>query len=89
MYDPHLGRFISPDPIIPNLYNPQDFNAYSYVRNNPLKYTDPTGNLPAQDLVAVQAGLFALQYHSLLSHQVGTFAPGWGIRGSSMTIDLF
>jgi RHS repeat-associated protein len=43
-YDPVLGRFISADPLVPNPANPQDLNRYSYVRNNPLRYTDPTGH---------------------------------------------
>ena len=42
-YDAQIGRFISADTIIPNPTNPQDFNRYTYVRNNPLRYTDPTG----------------------------------------------
>ncbi len=45
LYDPVIGRFITPDPIIPEVYNPQSLNRYSYVLNNPLKYTDPTGHL--------------------------------------------
>ena len=44
LYDPVIGRFISPDPIIPNVYDPQMLNRYSYCRNNPLIYTDPTGH---------------------------------------------
>jgi RHS repeat-associated protein len=43
-YDPTIGRFISPDTIIPNPTNPQAFNRYSYCLNNPLKYTDPSGH---------------------------------------------
>ena len=43
-YDPELGRFIQPDDIIPNLGNPQSYNRYSYVLNNPLRYTDPSGH---------------------------------------------
>jgi RHS repeat-associated protein len=43
-YDPTIGRFISPDTVIPNLANPQCFNRYSYCLNNPLKYTDPSGH---------------------------------------------
>ncbi len=43
-YDPALGRFISPDTIVPNLGDPQSLNRYSYVGNQPLKYTDPTGH---------------------------------------------
>lgn len=43
-YDPYLNRFLSPDSIIPDPQNPQDLNRYSYTRNNPLRYTDPTGH---------------------------------------------
>ena len=42
-YDPLLRRFISPDTIVPDPGNPQDLNRYSYVRNNPVRYNDPTG----------------------------------------------
>src|SRR6188474_1487363 len=48
-YSPKLGRFLSPDTIVPGYANPQDLNRFSYVRNNPLKYTDPTGHTPACD----------------------------------------
>ena len=43
-YDAALGRFISPDTIVPSPLNPQSLNRYTYVLNNPLKYTDPTGH---------------------------------------------
>jgi RHS repeat-associated protein len=43
-YDPGLGRFISPDTIIPDPANPQSLNRYSYVLNNPLRYVDPSGH---------------------------------------------
>ena len=42
-YSPVLGRFLAPDPIVPEPGNPQAFNRYSYVYNNPYKYTDPSG----------------------------------------------
>jgi RHS repeat-associated protein len=44
LYDPVMGRFITPDSIIPHPYNPQSLNRYSYCLNNPLIYTDPTGH---------------------------------------------
>ncbi|MBI5389130.1 RHS repeat-associated core domain-containing protein [Candidatus Woesearchaeota archaeon] len=44
-YDAFLRRFTQPDSIIANPYDPQNLNRYSYVLNNPLKYTDPSGNL--------------------------------------------
>ncbi len=49
-YDPEIGRFISPDTIVPKLKNPQALNRYSYVTNNPLKYTDPTGRSTQNNL---------------------------------------
>ena len=45
LYDPALGRFLSPDPYIQDPTNTQNFNRYSYVLNNPLKYTDPSGEV--------------------------------------------
>lgn len=43
VYDPELARFVSADPIIQDSYNTQSFNRYSYVWNNPLSFTDPSG----------------------------------------------
>jgi len=42
-YDPQLGRFVQADAIIPGAGDLQNFNKYSYVRSNPVRYTDPTG----------------------------------------------
>jgi RHS repeat-associated protein len=44
-YDPTLGRFLQPDPIVPEPGNPQALNRYAYVYNNPLRYTDPSGHV--------------------------------------------
>ena len=43
IYDPELGRFLSPDPIVQIPEYSQNFNRYSYVLNNPLNATDPSG----------------------------------------------
>jgi RHS repeat-associated protein len=43
LYDPLLGGFISPDIVDPDTKDPRSLNRYSYARNNPLRYIDPTG----------------------------------------------
>ncbi|MDR0604702.1 MAG: hypothetical protein LBG80_10405 [Bacteroidales bacterium] len=46
MYDPILGRFLSPDPSYVQAPEfSQNFNRYSYCVNNPLLYTDPSGEI--------------------------------------------
>jgi RHS repeat-associated protein len=42
-YDPVLGRFMQADPVVQAPSNTQSFNRYSYVLNNPMNYTDPSG----------------------------------------------
>lgn len=43
IYDPTLGRFLQADPFVQAPGNSQSYNRYSYVLNNPLSYTDPSG----------------------------------------------
>ncbi|WP_029272451.1 RHS repeat-associated core domain-containing protein [Flavobacterium sp. KJJ] len=43
LYDPKLRRFLQPDNNIQDPFNPQNYNRYGYVLNNPLKYTDQSG----------------------------------------------
>ncbi len=44
LYDPVIGQFITPDSIVLDLFDPQTLNRYSYCRNNPLIYVDPSGH---------------------------------------------
>ncbi len=58
IYDPFLGRFLSADPFVQFPDNPQSYNRYSYVLNNPLSYTDPSGFfLPLVPAVLFKIGL--------------------------------
>lgn len=41
--DAVTGRFLSADPFVQAPFNGQSLNRYSYVFNNPLSYTDPSG----------------------------------------------
>lgn len=45
LYDPVLGRFLSPDPYVQMPDFTQNFNRYSYCLNNPLKYVDKDGKI--------------------------------------------
>ncbi len=44
MYDAVLGRFLQADTFIQFPESTQGYNRYTYVNNNPLSFTDPTGN---------------------------------------------
>jgi RHS repeat-associated protein len=45
-YDPDIGRFVSADPVLGKLSSPQTANRYAYVANNPLRFSDPSGECP-------------------------------------------
>ena len=68
-YNPTMRRFTQPDSIIPDLYNPQSLNRYSYVLNNPYKYVDPSGNDPVEfweDLPAESSWVDTVLYDIIL-----------------------
>jgi RHS repeat-associated protein len=54
-YSPRLGRFVSPDTLVPDPTGSNAFNRYSYVYNNPLRYTDPSGNICVPCVIVVVA----------------------------------
>jgi RHS repeat-associated protein len=59
IYDPLVGMMMSADNYIPEIGNPNSHNRYAYAHNNPLKYTDPSGDSPL--LAAV--GLISLTWN--------------------------
>ena len=58
-YSSNSGRWMSPDPYSGSIdmSNPQSFNRYNYVGNNPLVYTDPSGLFPCGVSIAADGGL--------------------------------
>ncbi|MDP2654709.1 MAG: RHS repeat-associated core domain-containing protein [Candidatus Doudnabacteria bacterium] len=55
-YDAGLGRFITADTVVPNPNNPQEFNRYSYVLNNPVNRVDPSGHFSLKKFFKQLAG---------------------------------
>jgi RHS repeat-associated protein len=45
MYDPKVARFLQEDTVTGNPNDPLSLNLYTYVRNNPIIYSDPTGHM--------------------------------------------
>ena len=71
LYDPVLGRFLSPDPYVQAPDFSQNFNRYSYALNNPLKYTDESGEFCLTTLLII-SGISALVFGSgnLAAHAI-------------------
>jgi RHS repeat-associated protein len=74
IYDPKLGRFLTPDPVVSRPHDGQSWNPYSYVLNNPLAYTDPSGfdEIVAGGSYANDAGS---QAGTIVQHIIGASAP--------------
>ena len=53
VYDPLVAQFLSPDTFIADMANSLDYNRYMYARNNPLIYTDPSGEFVWTIITAV------------------------------------
>ncbi|MCQ2319551.1 MAG: RHS repeat-associated core domain-containing protein, partial [Bacteroidales bacterium] len=56
VYDPLMSSFLSPDNYVQCPDNPQNFNRYAYCLNNPLRYTDPSGEVFTELLIAAAIG---------------------------------
>lgn len=78
LYDPQLGRFLSPDNYVQMPDFSQSFNRYSYCINNPLKFTDPDGEWFW--LIPLIGGAINLTAH-LITGDVKNFAHGLSLFG--------
>ena len=65
LYDPLLGRFLSPDPYVQAPDFTQNLNRYSYALNNPLKYTDKSGEVLLFGLTPFIFGVGNLLAHAI------------------------
>ena len=78
-YDLALGRFIQADSTAPDATNPQNLNRYSYVVNNPVRYTDPTGSKICGDDNDPDS---CISPPPVNPNPTPTRARVWGIRGT-------
>lgn len=86
-YEPELGRFMSPDPLLFREDNPVSFNRYAYANNNPYKFIDPDGREVAQvGISAVLPEIFGT-FQNILKRDIKVtgFSGGvvWSYPGSN------
>jgi len=82
-YSPAIGRFLSADTIVPEPGNPQDLNRYTYVRNNPLRYNDPSGHY----VQCIATGLGALVCAAITWVVSNVVVPGVLAIGGALAVD--
>ncbi len=88
LYDYELGRFLSPDNYVQEPGNGQSYNRYSYCLNNPLKYTDPTGDLFGIDDIVIGAAAFVSSYvtNGLTTHDWGWKSVQNGLISAAISL---
>jgi len=73
IYDPLLGRFLSADIVVQDPEDLQSYNRYSYVFNNPLSFTDPSGFVVWQP---TETTLTEEQKKKMTAEQIAKVAAG-------------
>ena len=83
VYDYHLGRFLSVDPFIQSPGNSQSVNPYSYIMNNPLSGTDPTGYVSESevevDVKPIQKASTGSRIRKTVGHSFSGTVTGGGV----------
>ncbi|MDD6209954.1 MAG: hypothetical protein PUB21_05040, partial [Bacteroidales bacterium] len=78
LYDPVLGRFMGMDPYVQMPDNTQNFNRYSYALNNPLIYTDPSGEFIFSWIPVVGPILDAMCWGAVIGAMTSSFSYAVG-----------
>jgi RHS repeat-associated protein len=84
LYDPVLGRFLSADIYIQAPGNSQNHNRYSYVLNNPLKYTDPSGHFWWFVVGAIAAAVVAVVVDNPIVRMIAIIAAAAFTGGAAL-----
>jgi len=89
VYDPRLGRFLSADPMVQQEYNLQNLNRYSYVLNNPLNATDPSGYFWAQLFTAVAEYFTSASFAQSVAMAAVSYSDNGSIQFTYSSADAF
>ncbi len=80
IYDPKLGRMLQADPFIQSPTNSQSLNRYSYVLNNPLSYTDPSGYFSFSRFIKKWGRMIVAAVATYFTAgAASTWASGWAL----------
>ena len=85
LYDPVLGRFLSPDPFVQMPDFTQNFNRYSYCLNNPLVYVDKNGELVFTTAIIIGICVGAAIGAGIGAYEGYKIAEKKGLEGSAKT----
>ena len=84
LYDPLLGRFLSPDPYVQMPYMSQNFNRYTYAMNNPLCYVDENG----ESILAVIGIIVGAYVGGALANNGELNPVKWNYRSASTYLGI-
>ena len=91
LYDPATGRMLSADPIVQDRFDGQNYNRYTYVLNNPLSLTDPTGfsfwTKWRRPIAAIGIGVLAWEIAPILAQ--AAFDNAFATQGIFGAVDAF
>jgi RHS repeat-associated protein len=93
LYDPKLHRFLQPDKFVQEPFNTQNYNRYGYCWNNPLKFTDPSGEWFGIDdaIAGVIGGLVNLGVNIWQGniHNIGQGFAAFGAGAAAGVLSLY
>ena len=82
-YDPVIGRFLSPDPVLADAGNGGNFNRYWYANNNPYRFTDPDGRIDFEKIRDAFKVEFSLGFTAGPRIKIGRIKAEAAIGGAS------
>ena len=89
LYDPLIGRFLSPDNYVQLPDFSQNYNRYSYCLNNPLKYTDPDGEIALPAIFGIIGGIYNLVQNYDNIHNIWQFMGYFAVGAASGALGAY